>query len=131
MNKAIRYLAAIVVASLSLSIPLLKAQDATPEATASGTIVCDSDLLLSLYTAEHFFGFSQILSTIPNPDPTLIANVSTLDLGQYTPWVNMLPNTLPIVSMSQQQMQDAANMMTMDDTTMQSQIAASLPAGTD
>jgi hypothetical protein len=129
MRKIIRWIALMAVASLLFSKALVAAQDATPEATASGTIVCDSDLILSLYTAEHFFGFSQIVGMIPTPDPALIADVNTIDRGQYAPLFSTLTNSVPIVSMPQEEMQTISSMMQMDATAMQSQMASMMPAG--
>lgn len=129
MHKINRWTAVIAATSVFFANGLVTAQDATAEAAPSGTIVCDADLILSLYTAEHFFGFSQIVGMINTPDPALIADVTTIDRGQYSPLFSTLTNSIPIVSMPQEEMQTISSMMQMDAATMQSQVASMMPTG--
>lgn len=124
-------MAVLAVSSLLLCGAMVAAQEATPQAIPNGTIVCDSSLVLDLYTAENFFGFSQIMSMVQNPDPALMADVSTLDKGQYAPLFASLNRPVPLVSSSDEQNRAIANAMSQNDDAMQAQLATVVPVGTD
>jgi len=113
--------------------------DATSEATmdaqshSTGSIVCDSDLILNLYVAEHYFGFDGVMTaaTSIGNNTSSLTDVTTLDKGQYAALFDTPMMTVPTTMMTQEQMQSAATMMTMDDTAMMNQMATMMPPGTD
>ncbi|MBA3870940.1 MAG: CHRD domain-containing protein [Anaerolineae bacterium] len=105
----------------------------TGSTVSANGIVCDSDLILSLYVAEHYFGFDGVISAVTSAGSTTMTPVdlTTLDKGQYAPLFTAPIMAIPTTVMTQDQMQTAASMMTMDDATMMSQMAAMMPSGTD
>lgn len=112
--------------------------DMTPEATmASGTdmttgtgmVTCDSDLILSLYIAERYFGFGTLRDQMTTSGSLDLDNV---DKGQYAPlFDSMMGMNRSSSMMSSAQMSSMSNMMGMSDAEMQSQMQGSMPAGTD
>ncbi len=112
--------------------------DATTEATmdaqthSTGSIVCDSDLILSLYVAEHYFGFDGVMTAAmsSSTDTSSMVDVSTLDKGQYAALFAAPMTAAPATMMTQDQMTAAASMMTMDDASLMNQMATMMP-GTD
>jgi len=108
--------------------------DASMSQTGStGSIVCDSDLILNLYVAEHYFGFDGVMSAAmsSSTDTSTMVDVTTLDKGQYAALFAAPMMMTPSTMMTQDQMTAAAGMMTMDDASMMSQMATMMPPGTD
>ncbi len=67
----------LVMAALGIGNSLL-AQDAMEK------VVCDSDLVLSLYTAEYYLGFGAVLGELATSGMQVV-DVSTIDKGAYAP----------------------------------------------
>jgi hypothetical protein len=95
--------------------------------------VCDSDLILNLYVAEHYFGFDGVMAIVMSGSantPSMV-DVSKLDKGQFAPLFAAPIMAVPSTMMSQNQMQVVASMMVMDDNALKQQMTAMMPAGTD
>jgi len=124
--------------------------EATVEATTASTgstvatggmVTCDSDLILNLYVAERYFGFSGVMDAAIAGNTTgtsTFVDVATLDKGQYAPlFTSMMSmmdaNTMmmPGLMLTQEQMQMMGSMMNMDQTAMMNQMATMMPPGTD
>jgi len=105
----------------------------TGSTVSANGIVCDSDLILSLYVAEHYFGFDGVMSAVTSGGSTTMTPVdlTTLDKGQYAPLFTAPITAIPSTVMTQDQMQTAASMMTMSETDMMNQMTTMMPSGTD
>src|SRR4051812_30871939 len=99
----------------------------------NGLVVCDSDLILNLYIAEHYFGFDGVMTAVmsSSSDTSTMVDVTKLDKGQYAALFAAPIKTTPSTMMTQDQMQAAAAMMTMDNSAMMTQMATMMPPGTD
>jgi len=100
---------------------------------ANGMPICDSNLILDLYIAEHFFGFDGVISAAMNNTtaPMTPVDVTQLDKGQYAALFAAPITTVPPTVMTEDQIQAAASLMVLDDTTFMTQIATMMPPGTD
>jgi len=105
----------------------------TTQTGSTNGIVCDSDLILNLYIAEHYFGFDGVVTAAMSgsADTSSMVDVTTFDKGQYTALFNAPIMAVPSTTMSDDQMLAAAGMMTMDETAMMDQMASMMPSGTD
>jgi len=105
----------------------------TTQTGSTNGIVCDSDLILNLYIAEHYFGFDGVVTAAMNgsADTSSMVDVTTLDKGQYAALFNAPMMAVPSTTMSDDQMLAAAGMMTMDETAMMDQMSSMMPSGTD
>jgi hypothetical protein len=109
--------------------------------TTSTSDTCDADLILSLYVAERYFGFADVMDAAKAGDTTgtsAFVDLTALDKGQYTPLFNNLMNMMATNSMmmpgamlTQDQIQMMGGMMNMDQTAMANQMATMMPPGTD
>jgi hypothetical protein len=61
---------------------------AAQDTTAPGTIQCDSDLILNLYVADRFFGFTRVRDQLATggADVSTFVDLNAINKGQYTPW---------------------------------------------
>jgi len=100
---------------------------------ANGMPICDSNLILDLYVAEHFFGFDGVMSAAMNntTNPMTPVDVTQLDKGQYAALFAAPITTVPPTVMTEEQIQSAASMMTLDDTAFMNQMSTMMPPGTD
>jgi hypothetical protein len=145
MRTVSRWFAVIGILSLILSIAFVQAQDeATPEATAeegttsSGMVTCDSDLILLLYVAERYFGFSALRNQMMSSggDTSNMVDLATLDRGQFTPLFGSMNSMMdenmmmPGQTMTEEDMSGRSTMM-MDDAAMMEQMRGMVPEGTD
>ena len=112
---------------LTLGVGSAVAQDAPP----AGTTVCDAELIMNLYIAERYFGFSGISGLMTAPDPSAVIDVNAYDKGQFSSLFTSSSGTQPAVTLSEEQMQGTAGIMQLDPSTMQTQIDTMQPAGTD
>lgn len=130
--KSIRKPAALLVLSFGLGLMAASAQEATPPAGApAGTVICDANLMLQLYVAERFFGFSGVMNKMTAADPSALVNASAYDKGQYSPLFNSSMAALPGTTLTDEQMQGMANVMQLDNAAMQTELTHMMPAGTD
>lgn len=142
MRTFSRLAVVLVCVAMLANVILIHAQDATETVTpgATGTMVtCDSDLILSLYVAERYFGFAGVMDMMMDnsTDTSTMVDLNSLDKGQYAPLFTSLMGMMdqnmmmPNSTMTQSQMQSMSSMMTMSDADMMSQMQIVLPAGTD
>jgi len=105
----------------------------TGSTVSANGIVCDSDLILSLYVAEHYFGFDGVMAAVTSSGSTTMTPVdlTTLDKGQYAPLFTAPIMAIPSTVMTQDQMQTAASMMTMTETDMMNQMSSMMPPDTN
>ncbi len=137
MRNISRWIAFTAVLSLLFGAVMVRAQDPTAvptidpamqptseamEHSMSGMVTCDSDLILNLYIAEHYFGYGGVMSMMSG-ESTMV-DVTTIDKGQYAPLFEATMSSTAPTTMTQEQMQSISDMMAMDDSTM-------MPAGTD
>jgi len=122
----------------STAVPTTEATTSSSTTTTGSTasangIVCDSDLILSLYVAEHYFGFDGVMAAVTSSGDTTMTPVdlTTLDKGQYAPLFTAPIMAIPSTVMTQDQMQSAASMMTMTESDMMNQMSSMMPSGTD
>jgi len=112
---------------------LIPAATAARRVNANGQPICDSNLILDLYIAEHFFGFDGVMSAAMNntTNPMTPVDVTQLDKGQYAALFAAPITTVPPTVLTEEQIQSAASMMTLDDSTFMNQMATMMPPGTD
>lgn len=96
--------------------------------TAGGSVMCDSDLVLSLYIAERYFGFGGVASMLTGDQ---MLDLTQFDKGQYGPLFDTSMTTMPTTTLSPEQMQSTASLMMMDEATLMAQMASMMPADTD
>jgi hypothetical protein len=98
---------------------------------SNGLVVCDSDLILNLYIAEHFFGFDGVMAAVAsNANPPAMVDLTKLDKGQFAALFVAPIKSVPSTVMTQDQMQAAAQLMVMDTATMMNQMATMMPPNT-
>jgi hypothetical protein len=81
MRSIKRFTLVALLAALSL-VALLPAQG---QDDMMEGIVCDSDLILSLYTAEYHFDYAAVYDTVVMAGGTPGFDLAALDHGQFTP----------------------------------------------
>lgn len=101
-------------------------------------VVCDADLILSLYTAEYNFGFGAIHDQmmVDNPDMQL-PNFEAYDTGQFAPlFASMMTMmnedmSMPDSMMNEEMMTSVMDAMSMDQAAMDTAMGEMMPEGTD
>lgn len=125
--STIRRLSAIIGLGLTLNMSAAFAQDVQP----SGATVCDAELIMNLYIAERYFGFSGVASQMTSADPSAVIDVNAYDKGQFGPLFDAASAVQPALTFTQEQTQSTAGVMQLDPSTLQAQIDSMQPAGTD
>jgi hypothetical protein len=115
MNSRRIYLLIIAVL-FTLSFGSVFAQEATEP--AEGMVSCDSDLILSLYIAERFFGFSSFNDEMSGD---MMLDLDTIDRGQYSTMFDELDGST-VVEISDETRTSISDMMMMDDATFDAQM---------
>ena len=130
MRNVNRFIVVFSIVSLMAigALSLVTAQDATPAAPAgAGTMVqCDSDLILNLYTAEHFFNFDKVRDQLMSSgtDTSSMVDLNTIDKGQFTPLFNAgTATSAALPALGDQQISDIATLLMMDDASLQSTLS--------
>ncbi len=142
MRTTTRLVVVLVFVAMAVSALFVHAQDATATAPASATgsmVSCDSDLILSLYVAERYFGFAGAMDMMMknSTDTSAMVDVNTINKGQFAPlfdgMMGMMDQNMmmPGTNMTQEQMQSMSSTMGMSDADMMTQMQSMLPAGTD
>lgn len=100
----------------------------SPELSAQNKgVICDLDLVLSLFVAERYFSFGKLHDTMiaTSKDPSSIVDLTTLDKGQFTPlFDNMMAMNSSGLSMSDEQMNSMSGMMSLSDEEMMNQLSS-------
>ena len=132
MRKLTRFVAVFTLVSLvavSAFSFVAVAQDVAP----AGAVKCDSDLILNLYIADRFFGFTKVQDQIKTAgaDTSTWVDLNTIDKGQFTPWFNgeMAGTSLGALTLNDQQIGTLSSTLLMDAATRQ-QMMDSVAAGT-
>ena len=125
--------AATSVGTLEATLTPTTAATMSTQSHSTNGIVCNPDLILNLYVAQHYFGLNGVISAAmtASTDPSAMIDVSKLDKGEYTALFTAPILVVPDSTMTQEQMQSAASMMTMDENTIMQQMASMMPPGTD
>ena len=131
MRKLTRFVAVFMLVSLVVvsAFSVVAAQDTAP----AGTVKCDSDLILNLYIADRFFGFSKVQDQIKasGTATTPLIDLNLIDKGQFTPWFNgeMAGTNIGAITLNDQQIGTLSSTLMMDAATRQ-QMMDSVAAGT-
>jgi hypothetical protein len=98
--------------------------------TTTGAVQCDSELVLNLYVAQNFFGHDQVrqllqasgAGTTPMIDPNVV------NKGQFTPLFDMGGAATDDLAVTDQQINNIASLMAMDEASLQSTLSSLAPA---
>ncbi len=121
----------VLVSLLALAIGVtgVFAQDAMAE-----KVVCDGDLILSLYTAEYHFDYAAVHDTVMASGMDSGFNLAGFDYGQFTPLFDgmmaMMDDSMSMGMMDETMMTGMVGMMSMSMDDMNMQMMAMLPEGT-
>lgn len=116
-------LVAVLAALVVAGVAPVAAQD-----TAMTSVVCDSDLILSLYVAEYYFDYGKVVDEMmmaDNAGDMMLPDLASFDKGQYAAlfdsMMGMMDDTMGMTNsmMSEDQMKSLtdAMAMSMDDMT--------------
>jgi len=111
------------------------------DTTTAGTIQCDSDLILNLYIADRFFGFTRVRDQLATAgiDTSTMVDLNAINKGQFTPWFDAammgtigasgstetgVTATTPL-GLNDQQISTISSAFTMDNAALQDQINTS------
>jgi hypothetical protein len=118
---------------------IARAQDATPDMMMAH-VVCDADLILSLYTAENNFGFAAVMDKMmadPNMAAMVKVHAEDYDKGQFEPlfasMMSMMDSSMATTNsmMSEDTMNHVVELMSMSMDDMEKQMMESMPASLD
>jgi hypothetical protein len=135
MRKLTGFVAVFMILALvsAGALSVVAAQDATAVPATGSTVQCDSDLILNLYIADRFFGFSKVQSQIQSSGTatTPWVDLNTIDKGQFAPWFSgeMAGTNMGAITLNDQQIGTLSSTLMMDDATRQ-QMMDSAAAGT-
>lgn len=78
----------VVLALVSLLVVGVISAVTAQDTAAPASVQCDSDLILNLYIAERFFGFSNVRDQLiaGGVDTSTWVNLNTINKGQFAPW---------------------------------------------
>lgn len=119
------------------AVPTTSSSTGTTGQSTNGLVTCDSDLILNLYIAERFFGFSGVMQAAQaanTSNTTAFVDLTKIDMGQFTPWFTRIQGQsmlMPGMMLTQEQITNMGSMMNMDQTSMMNQMATMMPPGTD
>jgi hypothetical protein len=124
----------VLVLALVMGASGVLAQDTMME---HGTIVCDADLILSLYNAEYHFDYAAIHDKamgMMDGAMTPGFKLTDFDYGQFTPLFDamstMMDGDMSTGMMDETMMTGMVGMMSMSMEDMQAAMMAAAPAGT-
>lgn len=103
-----------------------------------GTIVCDADLILSLYNAEYHFDYAAIhdkaMGMMEGAAMEPSFKLTDFDYGQFSPlfdaMMTMMDTNMSMGMMDETMMTGMVGMMSMSMEDMQAAMMAAAPAGT-
>ncbi|HEX2905255.1 MAG TPA: hypothetical protein VHO69_00235 [Phototrophicaceae bacterium] len=82
MKHRLFVMVAIAILGVLALVPALAQDAATPE-VGMGTINCDADLLLNLYIADRFFGYSAVQNQLMQGGMTGAVDTAVFNTGQF------------------------------------------------
>jgi len=125
-SKRLYLLILVVVLTFTLSFGAVFAQ--------TDVVTCDADLILNLYIAERYFGYSSFNSEMP---ADMMIDLDSIDKGQYGLLFDNIDPDAATVNISDNTRANMTDMMAMSDeefethmTGMMAADAATLPAAT-
>jgi hypothetical protein len=121
-----RFSLLLLTAVFLLSLTPIFAQESTetPDTEATELVSCDADLILSLYTAQRFFGFDSFNSQMSSDT---MLDIDSFDKGQYTILFDGL-STSDAVEISDARHSSMMDMMLMSDADFDAHVV-SMAAG--
>jgi len=81
--------------------------------SAIGVVNCDSDLILSLYIAERFFGFSSFNNQMSSD--TMI-DMNRINRGQFTTLFDQIDPSASVITISEESRSTMSGLLAMNDT---------------
>jgi hypothetical protein len=99
-------------------------------------VVCDSDLILSLYVAEYSFGFAAVHGQLMTDMPDMaLPDLASFDKGQFAPlfdsMMSMMSEDMSGSMMSEDMMNGVVEAMSMDQMALETAMAEMMPEGSD
>jgi hypothetical protein len=138
MRNLTRLALLVFVLTLVVGASGVFAQDATamPDATMMdhGTIACDADLILSLYTAEYHFDYAAVMDKVMAGNMAMDSGfkLTDFDYGQFAPlfdgMTKMMDANMSNSMMDDTQMTGLVGMMSMSMDDMEKAMMAAAPA---
>ncbi|MEO8609509.1 MAG: hypothetical protein ABI690_16575 [Chloroflexota bacterium] len=139
MRTLTRLALVVFVLTLVAGASGVLAQDATamPDATMMdhGTVACDADLILSLYTAEYHFDYAAVMDKVMASDTAMMDSgfkLADFDYGQFTPlfdgMMKMMDSNMSMGMTDETQMTGLVGMMSMSMDDMEKAMMAMAPA---
>ena len=120
---------------LLILIVLLAGVALLPAHAQDAKVVCDADLILSLYTAENNFNYAAVADKVMAAHPDMkMTDMSKLDYGQFTPLFDAMMKMMDKSMMSHSAMMDdkmmssMTDMMSMSMADMEKSMMTSMPA---
>ena len=115
--------------ALAVSVNGVFAQDAMEE-----KVICDADLILSLYNAEYHFDYAAVQGAVMAAGMDSGFDLAGFDYGQFTPLFDgmmaMMDDSMSMGMMDETMMTGMVGMMSMSLDDMNMQMMAMLPEGT-
>jgi hypothetical protein len=101
-----------------------------PVRAQEAKVVCDSDLVLSLYIAETYFGYAALLDKMMmDANAMKMVDTKTIDHGQFAPLFDAMMKKMdnammaPGTVLNEEQMKAVMGMMSMDDKKLMESMA--------
>jgi len=119
----------LLIVILAVGVFTVSAQDATEE-----KIVCDADLILSLYNAEYNFDYAAIHDTVMASGMESGFDLAQFDYGQFTAlfdsMMTMMDESMSMGNLDETMMQGMVGMMSVGMEDMGTMAMEMLPEGT-
>lgn len=125
----IRLSALVFLLALTVSATSVFAQDAMEE-----KVVCDADLILSLYNAEYNFDYAAVHDTVMASGMDSGFDLAKFDYGQFTPlfdsMMTMMDESMSMGMLDETMMTGMVGMMSVGMEDMSTMAMEMLPEGT-
>ncbi len=109
----------VLLLALAVSVTGVLAQDDTM--MEHGTVVCDEDLILSLYTAEYHFEYAAVIDQLVANGAEPGFTLNDFDYGQFAPWfdsmMSMMDSNMGMGMLSADRVQGLVDAMSMSMST--------------
>jgi hypothetical protein len=119
----------VTLLALAIGVTGVFAQDAMEE-----KVVCDADLILSLYNAEYYFDYAAIHDTVMASGMDSGFDLAGFEYGQFAPLFDgmmaMMDDSMSMGMMEEEAMTAMTGMMAMSMDDMNMGLMAMLPEGT-
>jgi hypothetical protein len=105
-----------------------EAAGGTGDTDALAMANCDSDLILSLYIAERFFGFSSFNRQMA---PGMVIDTNSFNHGQYTALFDDLDPSTSVINISDESRTNMSDLLGLNDTDFDGQINTTMSSSGD